>query len=409
MAMIGSSANRDRDAAVAGGGAERATTAPRPSPPFQVLLTARDLGQRRRLLDALGGGAFEVITAGDGADAIALARALAPDLVLLEGDPASVGRHDLDTCRALRALPALESVPVVLIGAFADEAVIDAGFAAGATDLIPTPFDPRLIRHRLRFIAATGRMERALRAAKERADAANLAKANFIATMSHELRTPLNAVIGFSDVILSEAMGPIGTAAYREYIGDIRRSGKHLLDLISDILEWSKLEVGETRLRREPVALDALVESCARMIAPLASQRGVQVSWAAAPLTLETDQRSIRQILINLLSNAVKFTAAGRAVRIDARALAANRVGISVSDEGIGIPKDKLADVTRPFFQVDDGTNRAHEGVGLGLAIAARLAALLGGRLEIESELGRGTRVSIVLPVVLEDGETPPA
>ncbi|MGD9538678.1 MAG: response regulator [Alphaproteobacteria bacterium] len=365
--------------------------------PPRALLAEDDPTQRLILHECVAGAGFEVIDASDGAEALELANTVEPDVILL--DIVMPKMTGFEVCAAVRRNDRLSSVPILIMTGLDDEASIARAFEVGATDFLTKPINWRLIHHRLKFIARIGLMERELRASKEQSDAANIAKANFIANMSHELRTPLNAIIGFSDVILSEVFGPIGNPSYKEYLVDIKKSGKHLLDLISDILEWSKLEAGASRFRYEEIKLRDLVEQCSRMITPIAESRGIAVNARADDLALSLDVRATKQILINLLSNAVKFSVDGGTVEIAGSRGKDGFAVIEVSDSGVGIPADKISEVTRPFYQVDDGLSRTHEGTGLGLAIASQLLALLGGRLEIESRIGEGTRVAVHLPL----------
>ena len=370
-----------------------------PAPKLKALIAEDDMTQRLILHECVAGAGFEVFDAVDGAEAVELARSVKPDIVLL--DVIMPNLTGFDACRQIRLMPELSGVPILIVTGSDDEASIDEAFAAGASDFLAKPLNWRLVPHRLKFIARIGQMDRELRASKARAEAGNVAKTNFIANMSHELRTPLNAIIGFADVIQGEVLGPLGNPDYKEYIGDIKRSGKHLLELITDILEWSKLEAGQARLNPESTSLAALIDSCVRMVVPIAESKGIQLSAEVANVDVTTDLRSARQILINLLSNAIKFSPSGTTVKVVGAQAEAEQVRIDVIDQGIGIPGDKLNDVLRPFFQVDDGLSRQHEGVGLGLTIASSLTSALGGKLDIESELGNGTTVSLTLPLAL--------
>jgi two-component system, cell cycle sensor histidine kinase PleC len=241
--------------------------------------------------------------------------------------------------------------------------------------------------------------EKALRAAKETAENAYASKTRFLANMSHELRTPLNAIIGFSEMIQRQLLGPVGNARYLDYIGGIRESGEHLLDIINDILDMSKIEVGKYELYLEDLNISKIIRLAVHMIESKAHDAQVRLVTddVADDIQLRADRRALMQVLLNLLSNAVKFTHAGGTVEV--RCQRENgRIAISVSDTGIGIPKDKIDVVTLPFEQVDSEMTRSHEGTGLGLAITKDLIELHSGTLDIESEVDVGTTVTVMLP-----------
>jgi len=236
--------------------------------------------------------------------------------------------------------------------------------------------------------------------AKEAAEASSRVKSEFLANMSHELRTPLNAIIGFSDVMRSRLFGPMH-ARYEEYAGLIHESGQHLLSLITDILDLSKIEAGKFVLDPQPVDLTETVAYCLDLTRRRAEETGIRLS-ASVPAdmpVLIADPRSVKQILLNLLSNAVKFTPAGGAVSLSAQALE-GMLHLAVHDNGIGIPGKALARIGHAFEQANNDPMRAREGTGLGLALVKSLVAQHGGRMRIESQEGVGTTVSVELPFV---------
>ena len=241
------------------------------------------------------------------------------------------------------------------------------------------------------------RAEEALRAAKETAEQANRAKSEFLANMSHELRTPLNAILGFSETIAGELFGPIGQPRYTSYARDIHASGTHLLAIINDILDLSKIEAGKYEIRPEPVEVAALVDECLKIVAGQAAERGVALSAKVDPALppLHLDKRAAKQILLDLLSNALKFTPADGAVTVVAERLADGGAALRVSDTGIGIAADDIPRILTPFVQVESAMTRQHAGTGLGLPIAKALAEMHGGKLSIESTPGHGTIVSV--------------
>jgi signal transduction histidine kinase len=251
----------------------------------------------------------------------------------------------------------------------------------------------------LQDITVTKRAEEHLRAAIEEAELASRSKSEFLANMSHELRTPLNAIMGFSELMTLEALGPIGNASYAEYARDIFNSGNHLLSIINDILDLSKLEADRFELEEEAVDLSVCVRESIRVVEPRAraSHQTVQVDIAPdAPLVL-ANARAVKQVLMNLLSNAVKFTP-------DRGALAVRLTGgadgacIEVEDSGVGIATDDLPRIFAPFIQVDRSMTRRHEGTGLGLSLARSLSERMGATLTIDSKLGVGTVARLKFP-----------
>lgn len=249
--------------------------------------------------------------------------------------------------------------------------------------------------------------ERALQQAKEAAENAYASKTRFLANMSHELRTPLNAIIGFSEMIQRQLLGPIGNARYLDYIGGIRESGEHLLNLINDILDMSKIEAGKYELYLEELNVGKIIRLAVHMVEGRAGEANVRLITDNIPddVHMTADRRALMQILLNLLSNAVKFTPAGGSVEVRCQREFGS-VAIMVSDTGVGIPKEKIEVVTLPFEQVDSEMTRSHEGSGLGLAITKELVQLHGGTLDIESEVGTGTTVTILLPEKVVDARS---
>jgi two-component system cell cycle sensor histidine kinase PleC len=234
---------------------------------------------------------------------------------------------------------------------------------------------------------------------KTRAEEANQTKSKFLANMSHELRTPLNAIIGFSEIMEAAMFGPLGADKYSEYSRDIRQSGQYLLDVINDILDMSKIEAGGIRLAPEDVELDPVLADCLRVVWGRANEKHLVLKSQIAPgIHLQADRRALKQIALNLLSNAVKFTPEGGAVTVEGR-VRGGMVTVAIKDNGIGIPKDALRKLGRPFEQVESQLTKRHQGSGLGLAIAKSLSELHGGAMRIRSTLGKGTMVVVRLPL----------
>lgn len=239
---------------------------------------------------------------------------------------------------------------------------------------------------------------------KTRAECANQAKSEFLANMSHELRTPLNAIIGFSEIMESAVFGPLGDARYGEYCRDINKSGRYLLDVISDILDMAKIEAGRVRLDLEEVPLDVVVADAVRGLGQRAAQKEIGFNLEAdVSLRVTADRKALKQVMLNLLSNAVKFTPNGGRIDIRSRRRCGGVV-IAIKDTGIGISRAALTRLGRPFEQIESQLTRTHEGSGLGLAIARSLVEMHGATMRIRSRVGQGTTVLIRFP---ENG--PPA
>lgn len=239
-----------------------------------------------------------------------------------------------------------------------------------------------------------------IRNAKEQAELANRAKTEFLANMSHELRTPLNAVIGFSQVMHSEMLGPLGSPRYREYAAAIEESGQHLLEIINDILDVSKIEVGAVDLREEEVELGRLMDAVSKLIRARADE--AKVLLYIAPMrdlpVLTGDARRIKQVLLNVIGNAIKFTPPGGRVEVRGAQGADGSVSLTVVDTGIGIKRADLDKIMQPFGQAEGAMTRRFDGPGLGLHIARKLTELHGGRLAIDSAPGEGTTVTVTFP-----------
>lgn len=251
-----------------------------------------------------------------------------------------------------------------------------------------------------RDVTSQARTEEELEDATLAAKAANNAKSEFLSTMSHELRTPLNAVIGFSEVIGDQLFGPIGNAKYLEYARDIHASGRHLLDMINDILDISRIEAGRLELADERVAVADVVDQALQMIDQRARRVGVAIEVVLPDELphLIGDRRALTQVMLNLLSNSVKFTPQGGRVTVSAAVGPDGGVSLRVADTGVGIPPDELSELMQPFVQASNQSAASETGTGLGLYLVRRLVEEQDGDFTLESEEGEGVIATVTLP-----------
>jgi signal transduction histidine kinase len=287
-----------------------------------------------------------------------------------------------------------------VLSGLADEALSIEALQNGAQDyLVKGQGEGGLVARAVRYAVERKRIEHQLIEEKERAELASRAKSQFLATMSHELRTPLNAIIGFSELLGSDLS--IAERNRVEYAKDIRDSGSHLLRIINDILDLSKIEAGKLTLDLEPVAMKEVVDSCRRIVAERAaeSQLELAVDCPADLPYVRGDLCKLKQIVLNLVANSVKFTPAGG--RVTVRAVAAGPViAVTVEDSGIGIAEEDIPTALAPFGQVDSSLARKYAGTGLGLSLTKSLIELHGGTFELSSRPGEGTAIRFTLPVV---------
>ena len=244
------------------------------------------------------------------------------------------------------------------------------------------------------------RCERIVAEAPDQTAAANRTESEFLANMGHELRTPLNAIIGFSEILKSETLGPIGRPEYSEYAKDINEAGTHLLAVINDIIDLSKVETGKSELDEENISIAKVVASVTTLLRERAAKANIEIEIEIeedAP-ALYADERKIKRILVNLMTNAVKFTEAGGKITIKAWCRPESGYVIQVADTGIGIAPDDIPKALAQFGQVNSDRDRAYEGTGLGLPLSKALVELHGGAFDLQSEVGVGTTVTVRFP-----------
>ncbi len=270
--------------------------------------------------------------------------------------------------------------------------------------LVATPIAAYLVSiiHSLaRSRAELAELSQQLITARDDAREANEAKSRFLASMSHELRTPLNAIIGFSEIMKNELFGPCGEPRYVDYARDIHASGAHLLDLINDVLDLSKIEAGREHINTHSrCELTKIIAEATRVAGVMAEKAGVdlRVACARTPIHIDANDRMMRQIVLNLLSNAIKFTAPGGEVTVSARLDVPDGVIVDVADTGVGMTDEELRVAMQPFGQIDSKVSRQHNGTGLGLPLTKAMVELHGGTLTIHSVPRKGTTVAVRIP-----------
>jgi signal transduction histidine kinase len=369
---------------------------------------------------------FEVLIAQDGKSALAKVEKAQPHLILL--DILMPELDGFETCRHLKANPATHEIPIIFMTALTDVVDKVRGFELGAVDYITKPFEQEEVLARIKTHLRINQLQQQLQAQNtqlqitneqldkltyrlsqqteelrlantELARAARL-KDEFLANMSHELRTPLNAILGMAEVLQEGIYGQLNVQQAKS-VHTIEASGRHLLALINDILELAKIEAGKIKLDLIPVSANWVGESCLQLVKELANKKSVKIQavFAPNPLTVQADERYLKQILLNLLGNAIKFTPTGGTVNLEIKGDAQRQVvNLSVSDTGIGISTENMRYLFKPFVQLDGGLNRQHEGTGLGLALVYRLVEMHGGSVSVTSNPGQGSCFTVSLP-----------
>ncbi|OGG46562.1 MAG: hypothetical protein A3F84_18600 [Candidatus Handelsmanbacteria bacterium RIFCSPLOWO2_12_FULL_64_10] len=398
----------------------------------RVLLVDDTPANLKLLRQALEPEGYRILIAPSGETALKIACHAHPDLILL--DVQMPGLDGFETCRCLKENPATQDIPVIFVTARAETESVVEGFRAGGIDYVVKPFQSEEVLARVQTHLKIDRLTRQLEASNHALSAANQQiqqaterKSRFLANMSHELRTPINAIMGFTDLVLRRS-GDALPGQQRDNLIKVKQSADHLLNLINDILDLSKIEAGRMEVNPTRFDVKGLIASCCDTVSPLV-RPGVTLNYEVSEEAGEahTDEAKLRQVVINLLSNALKFTEKGE-VRVSVvrgpwsvvrENQATSQVGgegtnhesritnhefltISVSDTGIGIPPEALGYIFEEFRQVA-GSSMQHKGTGLGLSITKKLVELLDGTISVESEIGRGSTFTVRIPMVYQE------
>jgi PleD family two-component response regulator/anti-sigma regulatory factor (Ser/Thr protein kinase) len=362
-----------------------------------ILVVDDDPVIRSLTRDALEDEGYNVVEAEDGVAACEACEEAVPGLIIAD---VMMPRMDgFELCRTLRRRPETEHVPILVATGLEDHESIATAYEAGATDFISKPINWLILNYRLRYMLRAANAFTDVLVQKDRAEAADRAKSAFLANMSHELKTPLNAIIGFSGIMRDEMFGPIGEQ-YSDYAKIIGDSGSHLLTIINDILELAKSEVQGLKLVEEDADIPQIVSFSSCIVGEMARKADIRCSVAVEDglPRFRGDGKKLQQILINLLSNAIKFTPGGGKVNLTAGRAPSGGLVFRVADTGIGIAPDEMAVAMMPFGQIDSTLSRKYDGAGLGLPLTKRLVDLHGGALEVDSEPGVGTTVTLRFP-----------
>ena len=381
------------------------------------ILVVDDTPQTLQLLvGILSGANYTVRPADSGALALASVLAYPPELVLLDVNMPEMSGFEV--CRQLKQNPATQAIPVVFLSGLTDLDDRVQGFQLGAVDFVAKPFQRdellarvsthlQLARLQKDLTSEVAKQTRDLQGAYQELAKASRLKDEFLSTMSHELRTPLTAVIGMAQILHAGAYGPLNREQ-AEAIEVVEGSGRKLLQMINDILDYIQVDAGKEQLQLEQCPVVELVNAVLENVRSKAAEKHIELScrFYQQESLLWLDVRHMRRVLLILLDNAVKFTSSGGNVGIIVRnSIVQHRIEFEVWDGGPGIAEADLPKLFKPFLQLDGGLNRSHEGSGLGLALAGKLARLLGGEIRVTSQLNAGSRFIVSLPLARGEHE----
>lgn len=346
---------------------------------------------------------YTVLIARSGETAFESAKYSIPDLILLDINMPNMNGYD--TCKLIKSHPATASIPIIFMSALNETVDKVRGFQVGAVDYITKPIDKAELIARINTHLTIARLQNELRVSKEKAEAANKAKSEFLANISHEIRTPMNSILGFCQILQDR----IDDAENSRYLSSIYSSGEILLSLINDILDLSKIEAGKMTLQYRPISLQQVLTDMEMLFVQQTTRKGLDFTVSLLDdfqSKLVMDELRLKQILINLISNAVKFTSEGEVtvlLSIENSTDTTVTVTLKVRDTGKGIPENELDLVFQAFEQVKDQETIQFGGTGLGLSIVKRLTGLMGGDISVSSTVGKGSEFTVIIPNVKVD------
>jgi signal transduction histidine kinase/HPt (histidine-containing phosphotransfer) domain-containing protein len=350
----------------------------------------------RQLLENCG---YRVEEAQNGRRAIALLEAIQPALILIDANMPEM--DGFEACIHIRKRSATANIPIIMVTVLEDQVSVDRAFDVGAEEYVTKPIHFPVLIKRIGLIIERYRTQEELRRAKEQAEAATQAKSRFLATMSHDIRTPMNAILGMGEVLRDSGLNQ----EQNRVLNVLTNAGENLLVLINDILDLSKVESGQLQLESLNFDLHELIKGTLQILQQKAHTKGIvldQEIQSNCPRRVIGDPQRLRQIFFNLLGNAIKFTDKGRVtIRVEKRGK--DLLRFTISDTGIGIPEDQLENIFNPFRQAEESTSRHFGGTGLGLSICSRLIQAMGGEIQVESKVGKGSMFSFTVPLLKAD------